>query len=112
MNDVTVELKHIPASVKQCVQSEMIANIRTISTLTKKGIQAGGKLNYVSKVKSLNFKQYGKTHKIVSSKRIKLQGVSGTIVVNGLKQSSTKNLEYANTKLLNTTIKYYVQITT
>lgn len=112
MNDVTVELKYIPASVKQCVQSEMIANIRTISTLTKKGLQNGGKLNYVSKVKSLNFKQYGKTHKIVSSKRIKLQGVSGTVVVNGLKQFLSEDLEYANAKLLNTPLGYYVQFTT
>ncbi len=29
MNDVEVELKYLPAQVKQCMQSEMIASIRT-----------------------------------------------------------------------------------
>ena len=83
MNDVEVELKYIPASVKQCVQAEMISNIRTISTLQKKGLQKGGSLKFVSEVKSLNFKQYGVSHKILSSKKIKIAGVSGKITVNG-----------------------------
>jgi putative transposase len=112
MHDVEVELKYIPASVKQCVQSEMIANIRTISSLNKKGLQKGGKLKFVSEVKSLNFKQYGKTHRIVSSKRIKLQGVSGTVTVNGMNQFYGTDVEYANAKLLNTPLGYYVQFTT
>jgi len=112
MNDVEVELKYIPASVKQCVQSEMISNIRTIITLQKKGFQSGGHLKFVKEVSSVNFKQYGKTHKIISSKRIKLQGISGSLMVNGLKQFLNKNLEYANAKLLNTPQGYYVQFTT
>lgn len=112
MHDVEAELKYIPASVKQCVQSEMIANIRTISSLNKKGLQKGGKLKFVSKVKSLNFKQYGKTHRIVSSKRIKLQGISGTVPVNGMNQFYGTDVEYANAKLLNTPLGYYVQFTT
>lgn len=112
MNDVEVELKYIPASVKQCVQSEMISNIRTIITLQKKGLQSGGHFKFVKEVSSVNFKQYGKTHKIISSKRVKLQGVSGSLIVNGLKQFINENLEYANARLLNTPQGYYVQFTT
>lgn len=112
MNDIEVELKYIPASVKQCVQAEMISNIRTIISLQKKGLQKGGHLRFVKEVSAVNFKQYGKTHKILSSKRIKLQGVSGSLIVNGLKQFLNENLEYANAKLLNTPKGYYVQFTT
>lgn len=112
MNDIKTELKYIPASVKQCVQSEMISNIRSIKTLTKNGYQKGGFLKFVKEVKSLNFKQYGNTHKILSSKRIRLQGISGKLIVNGLEQFINENLEYANAKLLNTPLGYYVQFTT
>ena len=39
MNDVEVELKYLPAQVKQCVQSEMIASLKTMKALEKKGLQ-------------------------------------------------------------------------
>jgi putative transposase len=113
MKDVEAQLKYIPAQVKQCVQSEMIANIRTIITLQKKGLQHGGHLKFVKKVSALNLKQYGSSHKLLSSKRIKIAGVSGSILVNGLDQFiNIPFLEYANAKLLNTPSGYYVQFTT
>ena len=113
MNDVEVQLKFIPAQVKQCVQSEMIANIRTAITLQKKGLQRSGQLKFVKKVSSLNLKQYGSSHKILSSKRIKIAGVSGSVLVNGLDQFiAIPFLEYANAKLLNTPSGYYVQFVT
>ena len=56
MNDVEEELKYLPAQVKQCVQAEMISSIKTMMRLEKKGLQKGGKLKFVKKVKSLNLK--------------------------------------------------------
>lgn len=113
MNDVEVELKYLPAQVKQCVQAEMISSIKTMMKLEKKGVQKGGKLKFVKKVKSLNLKQYGISHKILSSKRIRIAGVSGSIRVNGLEQFvAIPGIEYANAKLLNTPSGYYVQFTT
>ena len=113
MNDVEVELKYLPAQAKQCVQSEMIASLKTIKALEKKGLQKGGKLKFVKRVKSLNLKQYGISHKIISSKRIRIAGVKGTILVNGLDQFvDIPGIEYANAKLLNTPSGYYVQFTT
>ena len=113
MNDVEVELKYLPAQVKQCVQAEMISSIKTMIKLEKKGLQKGGKLKFVKKVKSLNLKQYGISHKILSSKRIRIAGVSGSIRVNGLEQFvDIPGIEYANAKLLNTPSGYYVQFTT
>lgn len=113
MNDVEVELKYLPAQVKQCVQSEMIASLKTMKALEKKGLQKGGKLKFVKKVSSLNLKQYDISHKILSSKRIRIAGVKGTILVNGLDQFvDIPGIEYANAKLLNTPSGYYVQFTT
>ena len=113
MNDVEVELKYLPSQVKQCVQREMIANIRTAETLEKKGLQKAGELKFVKKVSSLNFKQYGVSHKILSSKRIRIAGVKGSVPVNGLDQFiGIPYLEYANLKLLNTPSGYYVQFVT
>ena len=86
MNDVEVELKYLPAQAKQCVQAEMIASLKTMKALEKKGLQKGGKLKFVKRVKSLNLKQYGISHKIISSKRIRIAGVKGTILLNGLDQ--------------------------
>ncbi len=113
MNDVEVQLRYLPAQVKQCVQSEMIANIRTAMKLEKKGLQKGGKLRFVRKVSSLNLKQYGSSHKILSSKRIRIAGITGSVIVNGLDQFvDILGIEYANAKLLNTPSGYYVQFTT
>ena len=57
--------------------------------------------------------QYGSSHKILSSKRIRIAGVKGSIIVNGLDQFiGIPYLEYANLKLLNTPSGYYVQFVT
>jgi hypothetical protein len=101
-NDVDVGLKFIPASVKQTVQAGIISSIRTLSTLKKHGSKVG-RLKYRKEINAVNYKQYGITHKVLSSKRIKLQGVKGSVVVNGLKQFyDNPNYELANAKLLNT----------
>ena len=105
------KLQYIPASIKQTILDEMCANIKTLSSLKKKGYKVG-KLKFCKELKSVTYKQYGVTHKIVSSKRIKLQGVKGTIVVNGLNQFINENVDYADFKLLNTPCGYYVSITT
>ena len=53
------------------------------------------------------------SHKILSSKRIRIAGVKGSLAVNGLKQFvGIPYLEYANAKLLNTSSGYYVQFVT
>ena len=106
--DVKVDLKFIPASVKQCVQAEMISNIRTLSTLKKNGNKVG-RLKFRKEVTSVTLKQYGVTHKILSKKRVQLQGIKGKLIVNGLKQFyDDPNYEITSAKLLNTPRGYYV----
>lgn len=111
---VTLPLKYITSSLKDSVHQQICSSIKTISKLKKKGIQkSGGRLKYISDYKSLNFKQNGLTHKIKSSHKVKLQGVSKDIRVNGLEQFINEDgIEIANLKLLNTPRGYYMAITT
>lgn len=111
---VTLPLKYITSSLKDSVHQQICSSIKAISTLKKKGLQKnGGRLKYISDCKSLNFKQNGITHKIKNSHKVKLQGVSKDIRVNGLEQFINEDgIEIANLKLLNTPRGYYMAITT
>lgn len=111
---VTLPLEYITSSLKDSVHQQICSSIKSISKLKKKAIQKnGGKLKYISDYKSLNFKQNGLTHRIKNSHKIKLQGVSKDIRVNGLEQFINEDgIEIANLKLLNTPMGYYMAITT
>ncbi len=107
----TRELNFIGAQMKQSVLAGIISSIKTLSTLKKKGHKVGA-LKYSSDYKSLNLKQYGNTYKIINSNKMRIQGVSGKVKVNGLKQFiNMSNIDIANAKLLNTPTSYYVAIT-
>lgn len=111
---VTLPLEYITSSLKDSVHQQICSSIKTISKLKKKGLQKnGGRLKYISECKSLNFKQNGLTHKIKNSHKVKLQGVSKDIRVNGLDQFINEDgIEISNLKLLNTPRGYYMAITT
>ena len=106
------ELNFIGAQMKQSILAGIISSIKTLSTLKKKGHKVGA-LKYSSDYKSLNLKQYGNTYKIYSHNKMKIQGVSGKITVNGLKQFiNAPDIDIANAKILNTPKGYYIAITT
>ena len=108
----TRELKYIGSQMKQSVFANILSNIKMLSTKKKQGNKVG-KLKYISEYKSLNLKQYGNTYKIYGNKRIKIQGVSGKLVVNGLDQFiNIPDIEIANAKILNKPDGYYIAITT
>jgi len=109
-NDVLVKLCYIGSSQKQSLIQTMVSNIRTLSTLKKNG-QKIGKLKYKKEVCCIDLKQNLVTHKIISKNRMKIQGISGKIYVNGLSQIPI-NAEIANAKLLNKPDGYYVNIVT
>ena len=107
------QLKYIGIQAGQGVVDDMKSNLKTIITLTKKGLQCGGSLNFVREVKALNLSQYNQTYKFVSSKKMKIQRVSGLVYVNGAKQFyNNPDIEIASAKLLNTPKGYYLAITT
>ena len=108
----TRELKFIGSQMKQSVFANIVSNIKMLSTKKKQGNKVG-KLKYISEYKSLNLKQYGNTYKMYGNKRIKIQGVSGKIIVNGLNQFiNIPDIEIANAKILNKPDGYYIAITT
>ena len=108
----TRELKYIGSQMKQSVLAGMLSSIKSLATRKKNGGKVGA-LKYISDYPSLNLKQYGNTYKIYGNKRVKIQGVSGKIIVNGLDQfSDIPNIEIANAKILNKPDGYYIAITT
>ena len=112
MNDVPVELKYIGSQIKQQVVQQIKSNIKTISTLKKKGYQHnGGSLTYCKEYTSLSLPQYGITYSIKNN-RVKIQGIKKTVKINGLEQFINKpNIEITNGKLLNKPDGYYIQFT-
>ena len=84
MNDVEIQIQYLSAQSRQCLLSRMLANAKTIKTLSNKGLQKGGHLNFSKEETIIDLKQYGVSHKIISNKRIKIAGIKKTFVVNGL----------------------------
>ena len=108
----TRELKYIGSQMKQSVFANILSSIKMLSTKKKQGNKVG-KLKYISEYKSLNLKQYGNTYKIYSHNKMKVQGISKKITVNGLDQFiDIPNIEIANAKILNKPDGYYIAITT
>lgn len=108
----TSELQYLKSSAKQEIISQQIANIRSLSKLKNAGYKAGV-LRFKSQVTTLSLKQYNVTHKIVGTRKLKIQGISGYLTVNGLQQfTNIPNIEYANAKLCQTPLGYYIALTT
>ncbi len=111
-NEINGEYQYLCQSHRQTIVKGVQDNLRVLASLKKKGKKVGP-LKFCSELNSLEFKQYGVTHKILTKNRIKLQGVKGPIKVNGLKQFfGNPDIEVANWKLLKRPDGYYVSITT
>ena len=111
-NDLLSEFEYLPSSIKQTILKQIQSSLKTLKTLRTKGYQKHGRLNFISELKSINFKQYRVTHEIRSSTKMKIQGVSKLVKVSGIQQlKNIKNIEFANAKLMNTPSGYYVALT-
>lgn len=110
MNDVDIRIELLSVSQRQCLVSRMYSNIKTLHTLKSKGLQKPGRLKFSKKETVIELKQYGTTHKIISSKRVKIQGIHKSLYVNGLEQfTNIPKIEICNARLLNLPTGYYVQ---
>ena len=106
------ELKYIGSQMKQSVLAGMLSSIKSLAVRKKNGGTVGA-LKYISDYPSLNLIQYGITYKIYSHNKMKIQGISGKITVNGLEQFiNIPDIEIANAKILNKPDGYYIAITT
>lgn len=110
MNDIPVHIQYLSAQSKQCLISRMYSNIKTLNTLKRKGLQKPGRLKFSKEETIIDLKQYGISHRIVSSKRVKLAGLPKTFLVNGLDQFiNIPEIEFANARLIHRATGYYVQ---
>lgn len=110
MNDVSVHIKYLSAQSKQCLISRMYTNIKALHTLKVKRLQKPGRLHFSKEETIIDLKQYGVSHKIISSKRVKLAGLPKTFIVNGLSQFiNIPEIEFANARLLHRATGYFVQ---
>ena len=107
-NEVISKFNYLSSQQKSGLYKNFISNIKTLSTLKKKGKKVG-RIGYISDLKSLPLAQYGNTHKIVDHNKVKIVNV-GTVKVQGLKQFIyDKDVEYANAnfnKRINLTTEY------
>ena len=112
---------YIGTQIAQDVINTLRSNIKSLSTLKKKGLQAPGNIKYTSEITSLNLRQYGVTYSFPSQKKIKIQGIKKHFRIRGLEQKMYKilvwkefkngNIDFANAKLVHKPTGYYVQIT-
>lgn len=112
---------HIGTQIAQDVINTLRSNIKTLSTLKKKGLQAPGNIKYTFEITSLNLRQYGVTYSFPTQKKIKIQGIKKPFRIRGLEQKMYKipvweefkngNIDFANAKLVHKPSGYYVQIT-
>lgn len=105
------ELTTLHSQMKQEVQKQTCSNIKTLSTLKKKGLQKPGKLKFKSEITKIHIKQLQKNFIRRGKHFVKIPNISGEVRVNGLKQIPD-NVDFACAELLNTPKGYYLSITT
>lgn len=94
----------------QSVVDGLRSNLKALSKLKSKGKKVG-RLRYRKQVRSVDFPQYGHSHKINRKKnRVKLAKIPGWVRVSGLDQLP-ENAEFANCKLLDRPDGLFIVIT-
>lgn len=111
LNDIPYKIKYLTSQSRQCLLSRMCSNIKTLHTLKINGVQKSGKLKYSKEETSIDLKQYGVSHRIVSPKRIKIAGIHKSVIVNGLDQIlGLGKVEFTNARLIHRPTGYFVQL--
>ena len=108
---MTTELRVLNAQQKQGILSRMISNERTICTLVKRGLQKHGNLTFKSELNSIPLKQYGVTYRFVSARKVKVGGISGSLLIRFGDQLQEVD-EMANANLVKRADGYYLLVTT
>ena len=109
-NTIHSKLEYISAAEKQALQARMISNEMTIKSLVKSGRQKHGKLQYKSELTCIPLKQYGTTYIFKSFNKVKIQGISGKILVRtGDKLQKVKELTKEN--VVKKADGYYLKVT-
>jgi len=106
------KLDTISSQMKQSIKGKIFDNLRTLSSLKKKGNHIG-KLKFKSIINTIQLKQFNNTYKINFNKNtIQIQGLKQKLKVKGLSQINPETCEIANAVILRKPSGYYFHITT
>ena len=104
-------LLYLRASHMQAMRDEVRDSLISLSAKKKKGYKVG-KLKFKSSFSSIPLRQFGKTHRIKSLRKVGIVGIKGDFRVHGLEQfADNPNAEVANAKLLKKPDGYYIHWT-
>ena len=106
---MTYDLNVIGSQMKQSIVTRMISNEKTIMTLVKKGLQKHGNLKFKSELNCIPLKQYSTTYKFKSFNKVKIQGISGNVLVRTGNQLQIAD-ELANANLVKKPDGYYIKV--
>ena len=107
---VTSELEYLSAAQKQAILTRMVSNQQAIVSLVKRGFQTHGNLQFKSELTCIPLKQYGQTYSFKSFNKVKIQGISGTVLVRTGNQLQIAD-ELANANLVRKPDGYYLKVT-
>lgn len=107
---LTDSLTTLNAQEKQAIVKRMSSNEQTIATLKKRGKQDGGELHFLSEMTSIPLKQYGVTYKFKASNKVRIGGISGTVLVRTGGQLDHVD-EFANATLIHRADGYFLKVT-
>ena len=110
-NELKSKLNVLSSQQKQAIVTRMNQNEKTIATLVKKGKQKHGSLQFKSELTCIPLKQYGISYKFKSCNKVKIQGISGTILVRIGNQLQNAD-ELANANLVKKADGYYLKVVT
>lgn len=108
--EVVSPLEVLSSQQKQAIVTRMNQNEKTIVTLVRKGFQKHGELHFAKELTCIPLKQYGVTYKFKSFNKVKIQGISGTLLIRTGGQLQIAD-ELANANLVKKPDGYYLKVT-
>lgn len=88
----------------------MISNEKAILALIKNKFQNHGQLQFKSELSCIPLKQYGNTYTFKSANKVRISGISGTLLVRTGNQLDNVD-EIANANLVKKADGYYLKVT-
>lgn len=110
-NEVVSQIQCLSSQQKQAIVARMISNEKTILSLIKNKFQNHGQLQFKSELSCIPLKQYGNTYTFKSANKVRISGISGTLLVRTGEQLQIAD-ELANANLVKKPDGYYLKVTT
>lgn len=109
-NEILSKIEHLSSQQKQAIVTRMISNEKTILALIKNKFQNHGQLQFKSELSCIPLKQYGNTYTFKSANKVRISGISGTLLVRSGNQLDNVD-ELANANLVKKANGYYLKVT-